>query len=199
MRFVAVLALALLVAGCTQYSLVQPQRVTVKDALTVEPDIAWNKVNQQNISGSSQTEIWTADGPLLNSLTFFAGIEDGKPLFVRTAEQEKKDKLPEFRSSMSPTDIMELVESTVAKITQSSLTKTRDLRPEKFAGKDGFRFEMNYVGKDEVDREGTAVGVVHQGRLYLIFYDGDRLYHYGLRRAQAEHIIQTARLPGPGA
>lgn len=199
MRFVAVIALALLIGACTQYALVQPQRVTVKDALIVEPDIAWNKVNQQDISGRSNTEIWTADGPLLNTLTFFAGIEDGKPLFVQTAEQEKRDKLPVFRSSMTSTDIMELVESTYAKASQSSLTKTRELRPEKFAGKDGFRFDMTYVGKDEVDREATAVGMVHEGRLYMIVYQGTRLYHHGLRRAQAERIIQTARLPGPGA
>ena len=199
MRFIAVIALALLVGACTQYALVQPQRVTVKDALVVEPDIAWNKVNQQDITGRSSTEIWTADGPLLNTLTFFAGIEDGKPLFVQTAEQEKQDKLPEFRKTMSSTDIMELVESTYAKITQSSLTKTRELRPDKFAGKDGFRFEMTYVGKDEVDREATAIGMVHEGRLYMIVYQGTRLYHHGLRRQQAERIIQTARLPGPGA
>src|SRR5690348_2224735 len=137
MRFVAVIAMALLVGACTQYALVQPQqRVTVKDALVVEPDIAWNKVNTQDITGRNQTEIWTADGPLLNTLTFFAGIEDGKPLFVQTAEQEKNNKLPEFRKSMSPSEIMELVESTYGKLSQSSLTRTRELRPEKFVGKD---------------------------------------------------------------
>jgi hypothetical protein len=200
MRFVAVIVLALLVGGCTQYALVQPQRVTVKDALIVEPDIAWNKINQQDISGRSSTEIWTADGPLLNTLTFFAGIEDGKPLFVQTAEQEKRDKLPEFRKSMSSTEIVELVEATYAKMSESTLTKTRGLRPEKFAGKeDGFRFEMTYVGKDEVDREATAIGAVHEGRLYMIVYQGTRLYHHGLRRAQAERIMQTARLPSPDA
>jgi hypothetical protein len=200
MRFIAVVALSLLVGACTQYALVQPQQpVTVKGSLIVEPDIAWNRINQNDISGRNQTEVWTADGPLLNSIVFFAGIEDGKPLFVRSAEQERKDKLPEFRSSMTPTDVMELLESTVAKISQSSLTKTRNLQPEKFAGKDGFRFELTYVGQDEVDRDGIAVGTIHQGRLYMIFYDGARLHHFGLRRAQAERIIQTARLPGPGA
>jgi hypothetical protein len=200
MRFIAVIALALLVGACTQYALVQPQSVTVKDALIVEPDIAWNRINQQDISGRSQTEIWTADGPLLNTLTFFAGIEDGKPLLVQNAEQERqRGKLPEFRKSMTATEIMELVESTRAKLSPSSITKTRNLRPEKFIGKDGFRFDMTFVGKDEVDREVTVIGTVHEGRLYLIEYQGTRLYHYDLRRQQAERIIQTARLPGPNA
>jgi hypothetical protein len=194
MRFATIIALALLVASCAPYALGQPQRVTVKNALSVEPDIAWNKVNQQDISGRSSAEIWTLDGPMLNTLTFFAGVEDGKPLFVQTAEQEKRDKLPAFRGSMTPTEVMELVESTYAKASQSTLTKTRELRPEKFAGKDGFRFEMSYVGKDEVDREVTAVGVVHGGRLYMIVYQGTRLYHHGLRRAQVERIIESAQL-----
>ncbi len=198
MRFAAIIALVLLVAGCAPYVLVQPQRVTVKNALSVEPDIAWNKINQQDISGRSDAEIWTADGPLLNSLTFFAGVEDGKPLYVQTAEQEKRDKLPAFRSSMTPTEVMELVESTYAKISQSALTRTRGLRPAKFAGKDGFRFDMTYVGKDEVDREVTAAGTVHEGRLYMIIYQGTRLYHHGLRQAQAERVIQSARLLGAG-
>lgn len=193
MRFVATIALALLVASCAPYVLVKPQRVTVKDSLSVEPDIAWNKINQQDITGRSNTEIWTADGPLLNTLTFFAGIEDGKTLFVQTSEQEKRDKLPAFRGSMTPTEVMELVESTYAKISQSSLTRTRNLRPAQFAGAPGFRFEFSYVGKDEIDREATAAGAIRNGRLYLIVYQGTRLYHHGLRQAQAERIIESAR------
>lgn len=200
MRFIAVIALALLVGACTQYALVSPQqRVTVKDALSVEPDIAWNKINTQDITGRNQTETWTADGPLLNTLTFFAGIEDGRPLFLQTAEQEKNNKLPEFRKTMTSTEIMELVEATHAKRAQAALTKTRNLRPEKFAGKDGFRFEMTYVGKDEVERDITAIGTVYNDRLYLIEYQGTHVYHYELRRAQAERIMQTAQLPGSGA
>jgi hypothetical protein len=197
MRFIAVIALAMLLAGCTQYALVPPQqRITVKDAFSVEPDIAWNKINEQSVTGPGPTETWTADGQMLNALTFFAGIEDGSPLFRQTAEQEKRDKLPAFRSNMNSTDVMELVEATYAKIVQTTLTKTRELRPVKFAGTDGFRFEMSLVGKDEVDREATAIGTVRNGRLYLIFYQGARLHHYGLRQAQAERIIQTAKIEG---
>ena len=197
MRFIAVIALAMLLAGCTQYALVPPQqRVTVKDAFTVEPDIAWNKVNEQSVTGPGPTETWTADGQMLNALTFFAGIENGSPLFRQTAEQEKRDKLPVFRSNMNSTDVMELVEATYAKVVQTTLTKTRELRPAKFADTDGFRFEMSLVGKDEVDREATAIGTVRNGRLYLIFYQGARLHHYGLRQAQAERIIQTAKIAG---
>ena len=201
MRFVAVIALALLASACAPFALVPPQqRVTVKDALSVEPDIAWNKINTQDITGRNQTETWTADGPLLNTLTFFAGIEDGRPLFVQTAEQEKNNKLPEFRKTMTSTEIMELVEATHAKRARAALIKTRNLRPEKFAGKDGFRFEMTYVGKDEVDRDVTVVGAVHNDRLYLIEYQGTHVYHYELRRAQAERIMQNAQLvAAPGA
>ena len=71
---------------------------------------------------------------------------------MHTAEQEKNNKLPKFRKTMTSTEIMELVEATHAKRAQAALTKTRNLRPEKFAGKDGFRFEMTYVGKDEVEK-----------------------------------------------
>jgi hypothetical protein len=159
-------------------------------------DIAWNKVNEQSVIGPGRTETWTADGQMLNALTFFAGIEDGNSLFRQTDEQAKRDKLPVFRSTMSPTDIMELVEATYGKIVQTSLTKTRELRPAKFADTDGFRFEMSMVGKDEIDREATAIGTVRNGRLYLIFYQGARLHHYGLRQAQAERIIQTAKFQG---
>lgn len=195
MRY-AVIAIFLFVAGCTPFSVVGPQRVSVKDAFTVEPDTAWNKINTQDITGRNRAEIWTADGPLLNSLTFFVGVEDGKPLFAQTEEQEKRGKLPVFRNTMTPTDIVELVEASYARITDSSLMKTQGLRPAKFAGADGFRFDMKYVSKDEVDREAIAAGTVHNGRLYLIVYQGSRLYHYGLRRSQVEHIIESARFLG---
>lgn len=196
MRY-AIVAVFLLLAGCAQYSAVGPQRVTVKDTLIVEPDIAWNKINAQDVSGRSRTEIWTADGHMLNTITFFAGIEDGRPLFVQTAEEERRVNLPAFRSTMTSIDVMELVEATYVKIAQSPLAKTRNLRPAKFADADGFRFEMSLVDKDEVDREAIAIGTVRNGRLYLIFYQGARLHHYSLRQAQAERIIQTAKFQGP--
>lgn len=188
-----VLAALLIAVGCTQYAMVQPQRVSVKDAFTVEPDMAWNRFTPPTSVPGSRVELWTADGQALNVIAFFAGIEDGRPLFAQTSEQEKRQKLPEFKSSMTSTDVMELVEATYAKLSNSSLTKTRNLRPTKFGDIDGFRFEFSYVDKDSIDREAAAAGAVRKGRLYLIVYQGTRLYHHGLRLQQVERIIDTVR------
>lgn len=133
-------------------------------------------------------EIWTADGQRLNAITF--GVVDGEPL-VRREQQD--EKLPVFRRDMTPTEIVELVEASLTKLGNAPLVSARDLRPEKFGGADGFRFELSFVGKDNVEREATAAGTVRNGKLYLVVYEGTRLHHYKLRRDQAERIIQSVQ------
>ena len=63
----------------------------------------------------------------------------------------------------------------------------------KIGGVDGFRFEVNFVQKDEVDHEGTVIGAIKDDRLYLIFFEGDRLYHYGKYLPTIEAMARTAQ------
>lgn len=197
-RFAGLLVCCVLIltlAGCGRYIVVQPQRTAVKNAITVEPSQAWNKINLQNEFGTSShpVEMWTADGDQLNMLLFFTGIADGQTLLPPPRDSEKAKRLPAFRAAMSPNEAKDVVEATLGVLMSSALIETRNLRPAPFGGRDGYRFDFTLVGKDEVDRQGIAAGTVVDGKLYCIVFMGTRLYHFGLRQQEAEGIIQSVQ------
>jgi hypothetical protein len=191
--------LALLVAACLPFGLVEPKRTEVKGALSVEPGLAWSRLNARVTDGWDffaplPVERWTIDGERLEALIFIIGVEAGEPL-LRVAD-EKDANQPKFESWMSPSDIMDLFIAALGKALKTPLPDGRDLRPVRFADADGFRFELSYTSRDEIDRELAAVGAVHRGKLYLIAYQGARLYHYGRYLPEFERIVTSARFTG---
>ncbi|HTZ78664.1 MAG TPA: hypothetical protein VMC10_12175 [Stellaceae bacterium] len=199
MKHLAVtVAAALTLAACANYSLVSPSRQVVQGRLAVETGIAWNKVNKPSsesifYSVSGPVETWTVDGESLDAVAFFAGIPDGVPLVVR---QNKTQSIGAFRSSMTPNDIMDLTSATLATLANTAVIKSRDLRPAKVAGLDGFRFEIDYALHDDIDRVLSAAGVVRDGKLYLIVFEGASIYYYGKYLPEFERIVTSASFVG---
>lgn len=196
-RFARLLLAVLIVmtaASCVRYSLVQPERTAIKGSFTIEPGQVWNKINLQAGLGTSHPlEAWTADGDKLNMMLFFAGIADGQTLMPPPHDVDKAKKLPAFRSAMSANEVKDVIEATLGQFMNSALVETRNLRPAEFGGRDGYRFDFNLVGKDEVDRQGIATGAIVDGKLYSIVFMGTRLYHYGMRLQDVEHIVASVQ------
>lgn len=189
-------ALVLMLAGCSAYSTVEPATMQIKNAFTVTPHIRWAKVSQRTpdavfIDQSGRTETWTIDGEKLDSITFFAGITDGATLLTPPGN---KNHLAPFRSNMSASEIMDLFEAAFTSATRSAVARSHDLRPATLAGYEGFRFEISYALKDDVDRELSVVGAVRDGKLYLIAFQGTKLYHYGKYLPEFEQIVASARI-----
>lgn len=188
------LALVLL-ASCAYYSAVPAGRTPVKGVMTVQPGVAWAKVNRQApdsviFATTGPVETWTIDGETLDSLVFFAGIADGAPLMELPSE--KGAPLSPFRSTMTASDVMDLFETMVTRVTGTAVARTRDLRPAKLGDADGFRFEIDYTLKDDLDRTLSAVGAIKEGKLYLIAFQGSRLYHYPKYLPEFEKIVDSA-------
>jgi len=95
---------------------------------------------------------------------------------------------------MTPSDVMELFDALLAKVTGTAVARSRDLRPAKLGGIDGFRFDIDYTLKDDVDRTLSAVGTIVDRKLYLIAFQGDKLYHYQRYLPEFEKIIASATL-----
>lgn len=195
-RVLLVLLLTAGVAACGgRYSLVEPEKaITIKRSFTVEPGQAWNRINlQTSLFYSHPIDVWTADGDQLNMLLFFAGIANGQTLLPPPREGKKAKKLLAFRSDMTANEVKDVVEATLAHLMDSSIVETRNLRPAKFGGHGGYRFDFSLVGEDEVDRQGFAAGAVVDGKLYCMVFMGTRLYHYGLRLPDAERIFKSVK------
>jgi hypothetical protein len=199
-RKLAALALvALSVAACAPFTLVTPQRQTVGGVISVEPGVRWNKMEMSPYQG--KVEVWTLDGPGLNSLVFFTGVPDGEPLFVSRAlaASGQQEKPPVFRSGMNPLEIQELFDATLARNFRTSIIESQGLKPVEVAGVPGFRFETRFVGRDEVVRSGVFLGTVRGGKLYGAWFQGAKLHYFERYVPEVEKMAASARLVGEAA
>lgn len=197
LRLTLAIAMALL-AGCAPFTLINPERQTVGDVISVQPGAKWNKITNHNFQG--KVEVWTLDGSVLNTLVFFTGVPDGEPLFTRRVMgSDQGEKPPVFKSSMNPVEIQELLEATVARFFQTTLAEGRNLKPVPIAEGKGFRFETRLVGRDEVERAGVFVGTIRHQKLYGAWFQGAKLHYFDRYLPEFERIVSSARLVGEAA
>jgi hypothetical protein len=193
MRLMLALSFTLALAGCTAVSEIRPhERVVINGSLAVEPPQSWSQVTTFSIYGA-QVVVWTKDGPELNKLCFVGGLEDNNSIH---ADRPGKPPEPRFRSNMTPTEVMELFEAAYSRpVSTPVIFNTHGLRPARFGDLDGFRFDYSFVDQaDEVERKGIAVGAIHKGKLYLLFYHGARIHYFGKNLPEVETIIRSVKL-----
>jgi hypothetical protein len=192
------LAAAALVAmaGCAQMVKVEPGKVTVKEALTLTTTSAWNRFELQfplSVAPGA-SEVWTQDGITLDALAFFVGVAQGKTL--GTAIPGTGKKLPEFRSSMTAGEIVELYEQMVTQ--DGSAFALKRVAPGRFGGQPGFRFEHTITRKsDNVLLKGIAQGAVVKGKLYLVAFTAPSIYYYDRHLPQVEPLLASALIRAP--
>jgi hypothetical protein len=165
------------------YRPLEPTRVKVAGFYTVDPQIQWSRGKAKHI------EIWTVDGPLLESIRFFDARKHGDALFVAGPDQTP----PKFDKDMKASDVQEFVVDTIAS-TGGSRVEATNLRPWEFGVLSGFRFELKYVNQDGLEHDAFAVGAISDEQLYLILYAGTRRYYYPKYRGFAEAIVASIQL-----
>lgn len=172
---------AFLVTACTTFTLVEPQRHQISEFYSVASPIQWNRHKTGTV------EVWTSDGPMLQAVRFFDGIDDGAPMF-RVYGQEKKQPL--FRAGMSATEVQEFVADSIAADGAGNVTAS-NLRPFQFGGLPGFRFDLEFLSANGLELEGIAAGVTKDEKLYLILYTGARSHYFEKHKMHVEQILQS--------
>ncbi len=184
-KFSIALALALVLAACAPFAMIEAKRQTIGDSYSVLPTGAWNK------AGFDKFETWTVDGLALQLLRFYAGIKDGDAIFVLRGR--KDDQQPKFRVRMTPSDIMELVADGLSGLKITDI-KTTHLRPHKFGGLPGFRFDISYFNTGGLAYRGVVVGAVKDKELNMILFRGTKLHYFDSKIDEVEQIIQSVRM-----
>lgn len=186
-RSIGLAAIALLIlAGCQAYTLAESGKsVQLAKTFSITPARDWN------LAVNGQVQIWTIDGPVLQRMRVFNGIESGEPL-VKALSSDKDRKPPVFENGMSPIEIRDLFVATIARIDQFNL-ETGALRPATIGDTDGFRFEYSYTDKNGVDRRGFVLATNQKKRLYLFDYEAVSLYYYDRYLDEAEQLVKSLR------
>jgi hypothetical protein len=178
--------LVLLLAGCSSMERVAPGTFTIKEALNVEADGRWNRVEPVR----DGAEVWTADGMTLDRLAFYV-VAEGETIGAAAP----RARAPRWRASMSPHEVVELYEALVTQ--EGSFFTLERLAPARFGGNEGFLFEHTTVTRDGPALGGLAYGTVAGGKLYLMSYTAPKGYFYFKNLVEVQAIADAARITIP--
>lgn len=159
--------------------------------LVVNPARDWNRLSG-NIGAN--TETWTLDGEQLNDVTFYTGIEPGRPL-VRE-RSKKRDPLPKFTESTLLIEIPELLEGTYRTYKRLAAFEVLTTEPVTFLGRDGVKFTYEFTDADDLVRRGEAHAAIIDKRLFMATFDAPRLHYYDRNIADFRQLVQSARYQG---
>ena len=203
---IAFLALPLALAGCgnslggseygfSPYALVRVQRVSVGDGnMSVVAPRPYNRHRRILFADVSDVEDWTQNGPILDGISFVSGMRNNRELIRqrRSASQQ----VPRFRSDMTAPEITAMLESLYRVKGGAVDLKTLSLQPRPFLGANGFQWDYEHLDQDELWRRGRAVGVVIDGKLYMILFDAARSHYYDALLPDFEAIVASAERRG---
>ena len=158
------------------------------EAFVVRPTQDWNRLDG---NAGKHTESWTLDGGQLNDLTFYGGIEPGKPL-VRERNR-KSDPLPKFTETTLLVEIPELLEGTYRTARDMANFEVTASEPARFLGHDGISFAYQFLDGEQLVRKGEARAVIIGGKLYMITFDAPRLRYFDQSISEFRKIADSAK------
>jgi hypothetical protein len=181
--------------GFSDYALVRVHRVQVGDgSLSVAPPRPYNRHRRILFADVHDVEDWTLNGPILDGISFVSGLKSGRYLIRQRKSADQQ--VPKFRSDMTPPEITAMLESLYRVRGGAVELKTTSLQPRPFLGANGFQWDYEHLDTDELWRRGRAVGVVIDGKLYLILLDAARAHYYDATLPDFESIVASAQRRG---
>ena len=166
------------------------ETVQVADSdVTVTPARDWNRLNGKI---GKRTETWTLDGEQLNDVTFFGGIEAGKPIVKE--RDKKRDPLPKFTASTLLVEVPELLEGTYRTYKNLAAFQMLNVEPGPFLGTQGVHFTYEFTDADQLIRKGEARAAIIEGKLYMLTFDAPRLHYFDQTLADFRALADTAKL-----
>ena len=168
----------------------QGEAATVAESsLTVTPSRDWNQLSARI---GKNTETWTLDGEQLNDVTFFGGIEAGKPLVKE--KSKKREPLPKFTKTTLLPEVPELLERTSRAYKGSGSFQVTSVEPIRFLDSDGVFFSYEFTDEDQLTRKGEARAAIISGKLYMITFEAPRLSYFRNVIADFRALADTAKL-----
>jgi hypothetical protein len=204
---ILLLIVFLFIGGCAHYTAVPAERKAIGDLYSVKSNVEWCQADEGGI------QVWTIDGPLLEALRFVT-LNDGDTLFRST---DKDAKLPRFRAYMTPNEVVEFFEASLKSVSggvdtyllakgmvapagiragsiNAASIDVKNVRPADFGRLPGFRFDFSFLSKEGLERQGVALGCIHENKLLLMVYTGTREHYFRMHQEEVETIFSSVEM-----
>jgi hypothetical protein len=157
--------------------------------MIITPSRDWNCLDAKP---GKDVEVWTLDGEQLNDVTFYGGIDPGKPLVKEL--NKKREPLPKFTASTLLIEVPELLEGTYRTYKRIGSFTLTGSKPDRFLGREGIGFTYEFTDQDELPRKGEARAVLIGKRLYMVTFEAPRLHYFERTLADFRALADTATL-----
>lgn len=187
-RWILAIALACLLAACAGGGpLVRPGPQIVSGRLVIDAGMEWTRMS------GYREQLWTMDGPLLNSLHLIPAVREREFIFLGERQTRRRPDGAFYRRGMRPDELRDLVVDGMRAAGAVNVT-TSNLRPANFGGREGLRFEMAMDNEQGLKYQAMAAAFEHERGLALALFYAPAEYYYPRDAARVSAMLDTLRL-----
>ena len=182
-----VLALALVLAACASGGpLVTPGLQRIGNNLTIDAGMEWTRLQ------GSREQLWTIDGPQLNSLHLIPIVREGEYIFLGQRQSKRRPDGAYYHRGMRADELRDLIADGMRAAGAVNVVVS-DLRPADFGGREGLRFEMAMDNEAGLKYRAMAAAFEHDKGLALALYYAPTEYYYPRDEAKVGAMLDTLR------
>lgn len=163
--------LALLLAACAGGQQLQKAGDANAFDMQLVSTLDWSRIKRPRF------EAWTIDGTDLNLLRIYSGVRANEHVFQTVRQKNSRPDGPWFKPAMRPDEIRDVVLDALREEGAANVAGG-DLRPHRFGGTDGLRFDFTMTSANGLDYRGTAAAAVRNGTLTLLLWYAPAEYYY---------------------
>jgi len=178
--------LLLVLAGCAGNRLLKANTSIEVFDLQIDTSLDWARTKRP------RQELWTIDGMPLNRFVIVSGIKPNEHVFLLARERKHRPDGPWYRPGMRPDEIRDVVLDALREGGWSNVASS-GLRPAKFGGVDGLRFDAVLTEHNGLIYKGTFGAAEHNGRLTQFFWMAPAEYYYDRDVAAVNRMIDSIR------
>ena len=186
-RGLIVAALTLLLAACASGGpLVTPGRTTAGGNLSIEAGMEWTRM------GGMREQLWTIDGPQLNSLHLIANVREREFIFLGERQTTRRPDGAFYHRGMRADELRDLIADGMRAAGAVNVVAS-NLRPVDFGGREGLRFEMAMDNEAGLQYQAMAAAFEHENGLALALFYAPAEYYYPRDEAKVSAMLDTLR------
>ena len=178
--------IALLGACASGGPLVTPGRTTAGGGLSIDAGMEWTRM------GGTRDQLWTIDGPTLNSLHLIARVREREFIFLGERQTRRRPDGAFYHRGMRPDELRDLIVDGM-RAAGAVNVEASNLRPVDFGGREGLRFEMAMDNESGLKYRAMAAAFEHEKGLALALFYAPAEYYYPRDEAKVSAMLDSLR------
>lgn len=152
--------------------------------MAIRTDLNWSRIKLP------RQELWTIDGPGLNSLNIIPETKPGEHVFHLAKERKSRPDGPWFRTGMRPDELRDVILDAIREQGWADVDSS-NFRPHAFSGTPGIRFDVRQTSPEGLRYQGTVGAFERNGRLTVLYWKAPEEYYYGRDVQAVNRLIDT--------